>query len=167
VNSPPSTCPRHSARRLRSPGSALDRVQVFPTARSLERGIAALSELKLRNRIAKLEAATVLVEQSEQIVAENLRAEWNWDGRIEHRLGKRDTDVSGDRAVRILDRTLKAASNFEYAWEGQGRRPESLRRTSWEYAGKQVAQDLGTLVEVREFLQAARTLLAERLLAPR
>ena len=64
-------------------------------------------------------------------------------------------------AIAALDRVLGRVHDYEQTWERFGREPER-GRSPWEYAGCGLVEDLKTLGGVREFLQAARTLLHER-----
>lgn len=141
-----------------------------PTLEALQEGLGGLSERRVRNRLpSKLNAGITLLEEVEQITAENLLQEWDWDGRTEDDMGTGQhlRDMPGHRAVDALDRILGRLRHFEETWESQGRKRETLWRTPWEFAGRDVARDLPILTNEREFLQAARTLLEERVGAAR
>jgi hypothetical protein len=146
---------------LRYPRLTLAGVR-HPSIASLEQGVGGLSERKRANRLARVGSAIALVEEVEEVIGENLRRRWGWDGKLDASEGGTGHDTSGDRAVAALDRVLARARSFEEAWEREGRTREALTDTPWDCAGQDLARELSLLAGEREFLQVARTLLEAR-----
>jgi hypothetical protein len=136
------------------------RVTAMPSAGSLAAAVATLTPRQAANRSRKVERAIATASEIEAILERHLRSEWVVPADGWPRRHSSEYDLSAKRTSGMLDRLLNHVEAYERAWDANGRDPRLLCESSWTTGGVDVARNLQAVLEGREVLQIARTLLA-------